>query len=102
MQSGVFFLQHVVIVLLQILLLDPTLDVFVLSTRCKRGVGIVFVGLTAGNHECYITRAQQCNRSAEGQCRGMFASASERLAMVETPSLRCFERVRGRETRSSF
>jgi len=41
MQSGVFFLQHIVIVHLHALLLDPTLDVFVLFMRGKRVVGIV-------------------------------------------------------------
>jgi hypothetical protein len=39
-QSGVFFLQHVVIVHLHALLLHPTLDIFVLFTRRKRVVGI--------------------------------------------------------------
>jgi hypothetical protein len=41
MQSGVFFLQHVVIVCLHTLLLDPALDIFVLITRCKWVVEIV-------------------------------------------------------------
>jgi len=40
-QSSVFFLQHVVIVRLHALLLDPTLDIFVLFTRRKRLVGSV-------------------------------------------------------------
>ena len=40
-QRGVFFLQHVVIVRLHALLLDPTLDIFVLFARRKRIVGIV-------------------------------------------------------------
>jgi len=40
-QSGVFFLQYVVIVRLHALLLDPTLDTFVLVTRRKRRAGIV-------------------------------------------------------------
>ena len=40
-QSGVFFLQHVVIVRLHACLLDLTLDLFVLSTHCERLVGIV-------------------------------------------------------------
>jgi hypothetical protein len=40
-QSGVFFLQHVVIVRLHALVLDPTLDIFVLFMRCKWIVGIV-------------------------------------------------------------
>jgi hypothetical protein len=40
-QSGVFFLQHVVIVRLYTLLLDPTLDIFELFTRHKRVVAIV-------------------------------------------------------------
>jgi hypothetical protein len=41
MQTGVFCLQHVVIVRLHAFLLDPTLDIFVLFTLCKRLVGIV-------------------------------------------------------------
>ena len=41
MQSSVFFLQHVVIVRLHALLLDPTLDIFVLFTRRERVVGVV-------------------------------------------------------------
>ena len=40
-QSGVFFLQHVVIVRLLALLLDPTMDIFLLFTCCKQVVGIV-------------------------------------------------------------
>jgi len=39
--SGVFFFQHVVIVRLHTLLLEPTLDIFVLLTSRKRVVGIV-------------------------------------------------------------
>jgi hypothetical protein len=35
MQSGVFFLLQVVIVHLHVFLLDPTLDLFLLFTRCK-------------------------------------------------------------------
>jgi hypothetical protein len=33
--SGVYFLQHVVIVLFHTLLLDPTLDIYVPFTHCK-------------------------------------------------------------------
>jgi len=40
-QSGVYFLQHVVIVPLHAFLLDPTQDIFVLFTRGKRVVGIL-------------------------------------------------------------
>ena len=40
-QSGVFFLQHVVLVCFHTLLLDPTLDIFVLFTRHKQVVEIV-------------------------------------------------------------
>ena len=40
-QRGVFLLQHFVIVRLHALLLDPTLDIFVLFTRGKQVVGIV-------------------------------------------------------------
>jgi hypothetical protein len=39
--SGVFFVQHIVIVRLHTLLLDPTLDIFVFFTRHKQVVGIV-------------------------------------------------------------
>jgi len=41
MQSNVFFLQHIVIVCLHTLLLDLTVNIFVLFTRCKQVVGIV-------------------------------------------------------------
>jgi hypothetical protein len=41
MQSSVFFLQPLVIVRLHALLLDPTLDIFVLFTSRKWVVGIV-------------------------------------------------------------
>ena len=40
-QSGVFFVQHIVIVHLHAFLLDPTLDMRVLFTRRKRVVEIV-------------------------------------------------------------
>jgi len=40
-RSGVFFLQHIVIVCLHTLLLGPTLGIFVIFTRRKQGVGIV-------------------------------------------------------------
>jgi hypothetical protein len=40
-QSGDFFLQHIVIVRLHALLLDPILDIFVLFTSRKQVVGIV-------------------------------------------------------------
>jgi len=42
MQIGVFFLQHIVIVRLHALLLDPRLDIFVLFTRRKWTVAIVW------------------------------------------------------------
>ena len=41
MESGVLFLQQLVIVRLHTLFLDPTLDIFILFTRRKRVVGIV-------------------------------------------------------------
>jgi len=41
MPSGVFFLQHAVIVHLDNLLLDPSLDIFVLFMHRKLAVGIV-------------------------------------------------------------
>jgi len=40
-RRGVFFLQHVVIVRLHALHLDPTVDIFVVFTRCKQIVAIV-------------------------------------------------------------
>ena len=40
-QIGVFFLQHVVIVRIHALPLDPTLDIFVLFTRRKQVVRMV-------------------------------------------------------------
>jgi len=40
-QSGVFFLQHIVIVRLHALLLHPTLDIFVIFMRGERVVRIV-------------------------------------------------------------
>jgi len=39
-QSGLFFFQHIVIVRLHVLLLDPTLDIFVHFKRGKRVLGI--------------------------------------------------------------
>ena len=41
MQSSVLFLQHVFMIRLHALLLDPTLDIFVLFTDRKWVVGIV-------------------------------------------------------------
>jgi hypothetical protein len=53
-QSCVFFLQHVVIVCLHTLLLDPTLDILVLFMRRKRVVGIVLqVRLKATLHVAF-------------------------------------------------
>jgi len=37
--------------------------------------------------------AQQCNRSAERRRLGMYSSATEKVAVVETLSLQCFQRV---------
>ena len=57
------------------------------------------VGSSQCNPERLVPKAQHCNRSAERRRRGMFPSMSEELAVVETPSVRFFQRVRGRETR---
>jgi len=47
-QSGVFFLQHVVIVRLHSILLDPPLDMFLLCTCCKQVLRIdLYVHSTA-------------------------------------------------------
>jgi len=37
--------------------------------------------------------AEQCDRSAEGRRRGMFPSSAQVVAVVETLSLQCFQRV---------
>ena len=42
--------------------------------------------------------AQQWNGLAEPRRQGMFSSAGEEMAVAGTPSLRCFQPVRGRET----
>ena len=46
--------------------------------------------------------AEQYTRSAVHRCQGMFLAAAEEVALVEIASLRCFERVCGRETRPSL
>jgi hypothetical protein len=46
--------------------------------------------------------AHQSNSLVEHRHRNMFPSALEEAAVVETGSLRCFPRVRGRETRPSL
>jgi hypothetical protein len=54
-QSGVFFLQYVLVVHFHTLLLDITLDIFVLFTCRKRVVGIVLlVGLKAALSVTYL------------------------------------------------
>jgi len=52
-----------------------------------------FVGSSQGNPERHVPTAQQCNRSAEHRHQGMFPSAAEKVAVVETPSLQCFQGV---------
>ena len=46
--------------------------------------------------------AQQCDHSEERRRRGIFPSAAEELAVVETPRLRYFQPVPRRETRPSL
>jgi len=58
-----------------------------------------FVGSSQGNPQRRDPMAQQCNRSGQLWSWGTFWSAAEKVAVVERPSLRCFQRVRGRETR---
>ena len=60
------------------------------------------VGSSQGNPARRVPRVQQCNRSAERRRRGMFLSPAEEVAMVDTPSLQCFQCVRGREMRPSL
>jgi hypothetical protein len=45
---------------------------------------------------------KQCNRTAERLRRDMFPSAAEEVAVVETPSLQWFQRIRGMEMRPSL
>jgi len=60
------------------------------------------VGSSQGNPGRRVPMAQQCNHSAERRFRGMFPSAADQVAVVETASLRCFQRVQGREMRPSL
>jgi len=46
--------------------------------------------------------AQQCDRSTERRRWGMFLFAAEEVVVFETQSLRCFQCVRGGETRPSL
>jgi len=60
------------------------------------------VGSSQGNPERRVPMAQECDCSVEHWHRGMFLSLAEEVPVVETPSLRCFQRVRGRETSPSL
>jgi len=61
-----------------------------------------FVGSSQGNPECRVLVAQQYNGSVEHRHRGMIQSGAEEVAVVETPSLRCFQCARGKETHPSL
>jgi len=60
-----------------------------------------YVGWSQGSLERRVPMAQQCNRSAERRHRGIFPPAAD-VVVVESPSLRSFQHVRGRETRPSL
>jgi len=59
------------------------------------------VGWSQGSPERHVPMAEQCNRSAECRCQGMFPFVEE-VAVVETPSMGYLQRARGRETRPSL
>jgi len=61
-----------------------------------------FLGLSLGNPEHRVPMVQQCIRSAKHRGWGMFPSAPDEVAAVETLSLRCCQGVRVRETRPSL
>ena len=61
-----------------------------------------FVGSSQANPECHVPMDKQDNRSVERRCRGMFPSAGEEVAVVETPSLQCDQSVQARETHPSL
>jgi len=61
-----------------------------------------FVGSSQGNPERWVPTAQPCDHSAEHRSRGVFLSEAEEVVVVEITSVRCFHRVRARETHSSL
>jgi hypothetical protein len=61
-----------------------------------------FVRSAQGNCEGDVRITQQRNRSAQGRPRGIFLSAEDAVAMVETTGRRCVKHVQGSETRPSF
>jgi len=67
----------------------------------QTGSSDCFVGWSQGSPRWRVPMAQQCNRSAERQHQGIFPFAAV-VAVVEAPSLRCFQHVQGRETRPSL
>jgi len=57
------------------------------NNALQMGIRDCSVGLSQGNPEHRVPMAQQCNR------RGMFPSTSDEVAVVDTPSLHCFQLV---------
>jgi len=61
------------------------------------------VGSSQGNPARRVPMVRQCDPAVEHRRRGMFPSmAEEVVVVVKIPSLRCVERVRGRETHPSL
>jgi len=60
------------------------------------------VGSSQGKPERRVPMAQQCNSFVERRHQGMLTSGAEEVAVVETPSQRCFQCIQGRETRQSL
>jgi len=61
-----------------------------------------FVGSSHCNPGRRVPMAQQCHQSAERRRCGISPFTAEAVAVVEAVGLRCFLRVRGRETRPSL
>jgi len=57
------------------------------------GSGNCFVGLSHGIPENRVPMAQQWDCSEEHWHWGMFPFEAQEVAVVETPSLRCFQHV---------
>jgi hypothetical protein len=101
-RSGVVFLQHIVIVRLHTPLLDPTLDIFVLCMCRKRVVAIILeVRLKVTLSVAFPWLSNVIAQRTAG-ARVCFRLKKRRWRWVENPSLRCFQRLRGRHTGPSL
>jgi hypothetical protein len=99
-KSGVFFLQDNLIVSFHAILLDPTLDIFVLCSS-QMGNAECIIHSTHSNREGHVLITKQCNPSAESRRWGMFPSTAEEVAVLGPLGLGCFQRVPGRKMHPS-